>query len=265
MTDKAFSVRGVLVLIISILCAFVVYKFIKHEKYQSEQLAMISNKEAYLEEKLKQVTDYYNYDTQYKDNTYNYLAIGNSLTKITSWDRGICSTQPDNDYFHLVKSDLQKTYGEVTAYAYNFSVWERSSSRDTTLDLIDVYLNEKLDLVTLQLGENAADLSNYKEDMINLIEYIKEKAPKATIILIGEFWNVEKNVLREQAAMDEGIKFADISEIIGEKEYQSKTGTTCYLEDGSTVKVSKEAAAHPGDKGMKYIADAIISQIPSKQ
>ena len=56
----------------------------------------------YLEEKIRQMESYYEYETEYSDDAYNYLAIGNSLTLITSWGRGICSTRRDNDYFNLV-------------------------------------------------------------------------------------------------------------------------------------------------------------------
>ena len=77
------------------------------------------------------------------------------MTLITSWGRGICSTKPDNDYFNLVKKSLEDKYGEVVAYPYNFAPWERLSNREKAYDLIDSYLSPDLDLVTIQLGENA--------------------------------------------------------------------------------------------------------------
>lgn len=56
------------------------------------------------------------------------------------------------------------------------------------LTLLDGLLNEKLDLVTIQLGENASDISTFEADFIELIKYIKNASPKAQIIVLGEFW-----------------------------------------------------------------------------
>ena len=76
------------------------YKLYKHEKQQENQITNIQRQieqqenqitnnqgqEEYLQDKLTQVTDYYNFQPKYKDDTYNYFAIGNSLTLITSWN-----------------------------------------------------------------------------------------------------------------------------------------------------------------------------------
>lgn len=50
-----------------------------------------------------------------------------------------------------------------------------------------------------------------------------------------------------------------MTEIRGKKEYQSKAGTTCQMADGSIEYVTKEAETHPGDEGMKYIAEKVLS------
>ena len=218
----------------------------------------MAGKVDYLEEKLRQSTDYYEYETEYTDDGYNYLAIGNSLTMINSIGRGICSTQPDNDYVGLITKYLQDEYGTVVHYAYNYAVWERSAQRNDTLDLLDTYLDSRLDLVTVQLGENVVDLSSFEEDLEALIIYVKDKCPNAEVIVIGDFWSDERNIKRKTAADNQNCEFADLTEIIGIKEYQSKAGTVYFLQDGSTAEVSEAAAAHPGDKGMQYIADKVI-------
>jgi hypothetical protein len=236
-------------------------KLIRHENNQDAKINQIVAKNDFLEEKLNQTVDYYNYQTKYADNAYNYLAIGNSLTLIKSWGRGICSTTPDNDYFHLVVKSLEENKGSVISYPYNFAPWERSSDRESTYSLIDVFLSDKLNLVTIQLGENVVDFTTYKDDLIKLVEYVHKKAPKAQIIIIGDFWDKKKNELRKQAAEESGSEFADMSQIIEKKEYQSKEGTECALPDGATIKVPLEAETHPGDSGMSYIANQVIAKI----
>ncbi len=241
---------------------FIAYKFIQHEKAQNNRLTVLETAVhgniSHFMEKQRQKDEYYEYDIHYKDDSYNYLAIGNSLTLIPSWGRGICSTRPDNDYFHLIVKHLENQHGSVISYSYNMSPWERSNDRNTCLDLIDIYLSEKLNLVTIQLGENVTDKSTFEQDLEKLIAYVRQKAPKAKIIIIGDFWDKDRNSMRQQAAQNTNCPFVDLSEIINNKDYQSKEGQECLLPDGNTIQVSHAAAGHPGDKGMEYIANAVI-------
>lgn len=242
------------------------YKLYRHEQNQNlqlKQLQSLSGRTDYLEQRLQQVTDYYNVQPEYRDDAYNYLAIGNSLTLITSWGRGICATQPDKDYFGLVKQRLAAEHGDVVASRINYASWERMQERGKALDLLDLLLSDKLDLVTIQLGENATDTSHLEEDMETLIAYVHQHAPKAKIVVIGDFWDKNRNGQRKQAAKRQNVLFADLSDIIGNKDYQSKEGIVCTLDDGSTIAVSKEAETHPGDKGMAYIAERVMEQIHS--
>ncbi len=255
---KKTAILCIVVIVVAFFFGGATYKLYKHEAQQNKEMSELLGKVEYLDEKLKQTTDYYNYDTNYSDDSFNYFAIGNSLTMISSWGRGICSTRPDNDYFGLVSSYFREKNKNCVSYAYNFSPWERSSNREETLELLDKFLDEKLNLVTIQLGENVTDTSTYKEDLETLISYVRNKCPKATIIVIGDWWSKEKSEMRRKAASESGVAFADLSEIIGNTDYQSSVGEICYLEDGSTITVNEAAASHPGDKGMQYIADKIL-------
>lgn len=263
---KRILIGGIsMVLIIGIVCGmFAFYKIYRTQKAQEKQITQLLGQIDYLDERLTQSIEYYDFETEYREDTFNYFAIGNSLTLIKSWGRGICSTQPDNDYFNLVKKALENKYGEVVAYPYNFSSWERMSNREKAYSLIDSYLSEDLDLVTIQLGENVTDLSTYEVDLEKLVAHIKETSPKATIVIIGDWWSEDKTNLRRTAANNTGVIFADLSDVIGDSSYQSEVGLECYKSDGSTITVTKAAAAHPGDKGMEYIAEKIIEALGIK-
>lgn len=69
------------------------------------------------------------------------------------------------------------------------------------------------------------------------------------------------------AAKAKNVPFADLSSIIGNKSYQAKVGTVCegpINQDGTKgkpIKVTKVASTHPGDKGMKYIANAVMKEL----
>lgn len=285
-----------------------------------------------LDERLKRSTEYWRYGViNWDANSFNYLAIGNSLTLTENWGRGACSTKTNNDYFGLVlrflnekarkvksnqdqdspftqnmtsniasvtqdeQQKLQQQLKEekrqqvqqeehIIAHRCNFNIWERSPDRKKVLDLLDIYLSPELDLITLQLGENVsitgeADLERYEQDLRILIDYIKDKAPKAKIILIDDFWSEEKSKVRQHVAEQKSdssgslgsldsldisdrpeLRFADLSGIRGRQEYQSKAGTVCYMADGTTESVTKEAETHPGDEGFRYIADRVIEK-----
>ena len=101
-TSKRFY--GIITLAVLLCLLEGVQGLYRHEQSQNAQLRQLQSLEGrtdYLEQRLQQVTEYYNVQPEYRDDAYNYLAIGNSLTLITSWGRGICATQPDGDYFGI--------------------------------------------------------------------------------------------------------------------------------------------------------------------
>lgn len=62
-------------------------------------------------------------------------------------------TTEEKDYVHLVTSAL-----DAQSYAYNFATWEMMGyDRGETLSLLDGLLRDELDLITIQLSENASD------------------------------------------------------------------------------------------------------------
>lgn len=200
----------------------------------------------------------------------NYLAIGNSITKhdiVNYWwsECGMAASKPDKDYFHLVTAFLEKSKENiiVCSYAYNFAIWEnQATDRAETLNALDDYLNEDLNLITVQLGENASDLSTFLGDYEYLLNHIKTYCPKAQIIVIGDFWEYgERDKMKRQAAEQCDVQYVDLSEIRNE-EFMAELGTSIYGDDGQWHKIEHEGVAkHPSDKGMEYIAGKIIEEI----
>lgn len=248
--------------------ALLAYVIITHEQKQD---ARIRELEKAVEELGKQKsTD----ETEDPDETgktaseeeFKYLAIGNSLTihvKCDYWWNviGMAATTAEKDYVHIVTKALEEKHGKVSAEAINFSAWEiQAHDRSETIATIDKYLTEDLDLVTLQLSENVTDLSTFTQDYMYLVNYIKEKCPDAQVITIDEFWDNGKASLKKRVAEKCGVGFADLSAIRGLPEYQCGYGTVVYGDDGAEHKVLHTGVSgHPGDKGMQYIADAVIA------
>ncbi|WP_026664663.1 SGNH/GDSL hydrolase family protein [Butyrivibrio sp. FC2001] len=115
------------------------------------------------------------------------------------------------------------------------------------------------------MGENVTDATTYEADLESLINYVKEKSPKATIVVIGDWWSVDKNEMRKTAAANTNVIFVNLEDLIGDKAYQSSTGIICNKSDGTTITVSEAASTHPGDEGMKEIANRIIEALKNQE
>ena len=200
----------------------------------------------------------------WKDGDYNYLAIGNSITihplnEYWWGEWGMAASIAEKDYVHLVASAL-----DAEPYAYNFGTWEvMGHDRGETLSLLDGLLSDELDLVTIQLSENASDLSTFESDFEELIRYVQKGAPNARVLVIGDFWDKEqKDEMKQQACEETGVKFISLDEIKGIEQYQCGMDTTVYDSEGNLHTVEHSGVAkHPGDTGMKWIADQIVEAV----
>lgn len=251
-------------LLLTALSGFMV-KFYAHEKWQSQQIQNLHQQIASLKNKDAS-------SVEYDADAFNYLAIGNSITlhsKCDYWwsEMGMAASLPEKDYFHLVTDYLSTERSKVISYAYNFSVWEiQSADRTQTISSLTKYLSADLDLITIQLSENATNLDTFVVDFKELIAILQESCPSADIILVDDFWSTEKSELKRQVANELGISFADLVNVRGIDEYMCGLNTTVYGDDNASHIVEHSGvAAHPGDKGMQAIADAIITALKETQ
>jgi len=199
--------------------------------------------------------------------SFDYLAIGNSITTHDACDywpniSGMAASVPEKDYFHLVSAGLEATEGTVNSYACSLFAWEViASDRAQMATLTDRYLTEDLDLVTIQLGENARDLLTFQNDYIYLIRHIQQLAPHAQILILGDFWSYEnRNLLKSQAAQLCGVTFVSLDTIMDDPAYQA--GELVQVTDsyGQIHQIRHEGVSrHPSDAAMAYIAQAILS------
>lgn len=245
-----------LILLLSI--SFCGIKFIKHEKSQQDRISSLEGKVSLLQAESNKSTVNWNPDD------YNYLAIGNSITVHPLneywWNEcGMAATTEEKDYVHTVASAL-----DAKSYAYNFYTWEMMGhDRGEALSLLDGLLSNELNLVTIQLSENASDLSTFESDFEELIRYVQKRAPNAQLLVIGDFWDKEqKDERKQQACAETGVQFISLNEIKGLEQYQCGMKTTVYDSDGNPHIVEHSGVAkHPGDIGMKWIADQIIEAV----
>lgn len=244
----------------------VLYNIYQHEKKQNLAINNLIEKVSILEAKEQKRKSS---KVKWLDNSYSWLAIGNSITfhkKSLSWrnNAGVAASDTEHDYFHLVKEYIQSKHKLVDAKIFTFSVWEvQSHDRDETLDFLTPYLDETLDLITIQLAENARDISTYEADFVSLIEFIKDKCPKAEIIVIGDFWEyMNRDKLKENACMKTGVIYVSLDEVKNNKAYYCGMGTV-VLDDNNHEYIVEHSgiADHPGNNGMQAIADRVIKHL----
>lgn len=151
---------------------------------------------------------------------YNYLAIGNSIIShlLTDYCRNkdcvMAASEVNKDYIHLLANFFPK---KQKVFALNFSAWEiLSYDRADTLIVLDKYLNDRIDLVTIRLEENALDITTFESDFVELIGYVKNNAPNAQITVIDDFWeNDDRSHKEKNAAKECEVDFVSLNEIKG--------------------------------------------------
>ena len=268
--------------------ALAAVRIIRHEKEQNEALRELAEQMIALQEERKaakagsaseaNISELKDRLTRlevragYADADYRYFAIGNSITVHAPnevwWDNaGMAASSADRDFVHLVDASLSEACGRTACYPFYFYAWETSPGhRGETLSLLDPYLDPGLQLVTIQLGENAEDLSTFGQDFEALIRYVQEKAPSARILVIDDFWTrEERGRMKQEAAEKAGAEFISLEEIRDNPAYQAGIGATVYGAAGESHTIENaDVAAHPGDSAMQYIADRIIEAIGRK-
>lgn len=201
--------------------------------------------------------------------TYDYLAIGNSITLHPQRDfwpnaMGMGASSVEKDYVHIVTRGLTRMQQNVNAAALNYSVWEIvPDNRALALALLDDYLSEDLDLVTIMLGENVITYrGDFATDYPTLIQYIKTKAPNALIVLIGTFWEDEEiETVKMQTAAQYGCLYVSLAAIQDNANYVFGNGSAL---DANGVRHDSDnpgTAIHPNDAAMSFIANGVLSTV----
>ena len=254
----AVSIIFCLSLLLNILLIYkgqYISKIVNHIKYEKEYSSLLST---------------YTPNEIYLDNNdkINYVCIGNSITLHSQCDywweeRGMASTSIDTDYVHLLSSFFANDFSSVSYNAIAFSDWEKTSwDRAETLSQINSHVNADIDLIIIQLGENANDTSTLEEDFIELITYCANRTNGAPIIVLGEFWkDPVKDIAKINACKETGATFISLREIQTE-EYQCGINTQVLGADMDYHIVTHDGVAvHPNDKAFQYIASKIYNLV----
>ncbi len=202
------------------------------------------------------------------------LFIGNSLV-FGMGKYGMCSSAPDKDYFyHVTKyikslepnASFEKLYGSFFEHAENMEAFENWYNTENLKNLAPTCNSfvEDLDLIIIQLGDNInTDLkyATFKLSGDILIKRIKERSPKARIIWVHG-WYTRPHVYAEIEALcaRHGIESLDIGEARS-KENEAHDQPYYLGPDGTLMPTRETWLTHPGDRGMKRIAEMIVDKL----
>jgi hypothetical protein len=191
------------------------------------------------------------------------LFLGNSITlhppaKGLGWEGnwGMAASAEAKDYVHLVVDGLAKRAGKVPKFrAVNIADFERGyATYDSAAKLKDE-LAFQPGIVVLAIGENVPALvtdeakAAFKESLIRLFTLLKSPAGPQLYVRSCFWADAAKDAALKDASTAVGATFIDIGAL-------SKIEAN-YARSERKIEHAG-VANHPGDAGMKAIADAIL-------
>jgi len=189
--------------------------------------------------------------------------VGNSITchgvlPSIGWHNewGMAASSEDKDYFHLVMNDFRKKYPDTSFIRIQAADWEREfwkEPQDYPLQLKALYEYDA-DIIVFRLSENCAKENCEKYDFakgfMTLCDHFS-RGGKCKLLITDSFWYSPWTAGGvEKAAQKYCTKTLKISDL-GERDDMKALG----LFEHAGV------AGHPGDAGMRAIADRILERL----
>ncbi|PIN30469.1 hypothetical protein DB324_04335 [Limosilactobacillus reuteri] len=201
----------------------------------------------------------------------NVLFMGNSLllgldtNNESGGPFGMCASDSKHDYAHYVEEGIKAKNSNATFAKLHDAPFEQAATDEAAQNYITDNNNKfnNQDLVIIQIGDNVNqnNLARFKQYLPKLVQQIKSDSPNATIMLVGVWFDHDGLAdYLKQLAQDQGCLYVAISALYN-SENRAKVGDTITFNNGSTMTVPAKYASHPGDKGHKAIADAILAQL----
>ena len=190
------------------------------------------------------------------------LFIGNSITRHgvkedIGWhhDWGMAASAKEKDYVHLVLSEIRKTNPDASACICQCAEWERlyADKGVSCLEKFKAARDFAADIIVIRVIENCDHKEFNREVFLreykNMINYFNITG-EAKVVVTTSFWIHPLDEQIRQTAQECGYGLAELG-VLGEDKKNMAFGL--FEHEG--------VAMHPGDEGMKAIADAILEKI----
>lgn len=205
--------------------------------------------------------EFITFDTKNNAEGLRVLFFGNSITRHgvkedIGWhhDWGMAASAKEKDYVHLVLSEIRKTHPDASACICQGADWERNYPQGIScLEKFKAARDFSADIIVIRVIENC----NHKEfdrevflcEYKNMIDHFNPTG-KAKVVVTTSFWIHPLDEQIRQAAQECGYGVAELG-VLGEDDKNKAIGL--FEHEG--------VANHPGDEGMKAIADAILEKL----
>lgn len=188
------------------------------------------------------------------------LFVGNSITRHgpkaeIGWhhDFGMAASDINKDYVHLILNELSENE-DVSYCLCQAAEWEwKYKIGSEVLNLYDDAQAFKADIIIMRIIENCNipdfDGELFEKEYKNLIDYLNYNG-MARIILTTGFWKHPGDDKIIKVGEDNGYQTIYLGDL-GELDEMKAIGR--FEHRGVSI--------HPGDKGMKAIADRILNEI----
>jgi lysophospholipase L1-like esterase len=197
------------------------------------------------------------------------LFLGNSITLhgpaaaigwLGNW--GMAASSQEKDYVHLLLRRVAEATGKKPeAMVENIADFERNYATYDPGSALKKQLEFRADLVILAIGENVSALSSeeakakFGAAVAGLLAALK-KHGQPVLVVRSCFWpDPAKDEALRRACQEAGGIFVDISGLSRDATHSARSERT-FAHAG--------VAGHPGDKGMKAIADALWKAIAER-
>ena len=201
------------------------------------------------------------------------LFVGNSILLGMAGEYGMCASAADRDYAYLVSEAIKKHYPDCEFFKLHGSPIEHAESLEAfeaayatepnyaTHRPFCESLTEDLDLIILQITDNVnteAKTETFRITAEILLTRIREKCPHARILWAYGWFHKHAFFPRLLELCDQfDVEQVDLRGC-RYRENEAASGHTYTLRSGE-VKVAPDTwITHPGDRGMRAIADRII-------
>jgi hypothetical protein len=194
----------------------------------------------------------------------NVLFLGNSLLLGMFETYGMCATDSESDYAYYITRELKKREPECKISKLRISAFEACESYEEFENWFErarSFFKSDLDLISLQFLDNVnneARQATLRKSFPELILRLRELCPRARIIWTYG-WYMQEAVFDDAVAIADsfGIERIDISSA-HIKDNESYSGQISLNAEGERIVVDDEWITHPGNSGMRAIADIML-------
>ena len=201
-----------------------------------------------------------------KKDKISILFLGNSLTyteppeeEPDKEERGLTSTSKDKDYVHqLMRLINEKKKVDIDYSVLNISSFERTFFySEFDYSALEKCIAKNPDYLIVQIGENVSneDMVNHSSEFINQYSKLLKNFPNSIKIICIPFWpDKNKQNIITKIAVENNTFLVDLSHL------GNGTDKDNYAKSYKKYKYPG-VGEHPGDIGMKNIADNLFTVV----